>query len=64
MVTTQAAKLMNVRSYGIEIGGLADLVVLDSNDAASAVAELSAPLFGLKNGRRSFARAAAVLNRP
>jgi cytosine deaminase len=64
MVTTQAAKLMNVRSYGIEIGGPADLVVLDSNDAASAVAELSPPLFGLKNGRRSFTRTAAVLNRP
>ncbi len=57
MVTTQAAKLMNLPDYGIAVGGPADLVVLDCRDAVSAVAELSAPLFGLKNGRRSFTRA-------
>ena len=64
MVTTFAAKLMNLPDYGIAVGGPADLVVLDCRDAASAVAELSQPLFALKNGRRSFTRNAAVLNRP
>jgi cytosine deaminase len=64
MVTTQAAKLMNLPDYGIVVGGPADLVVLDCLDAVSAVAELAPPLFGLKNGRRSFTRAAATLNRP
>jgi cytosine/creatinine deaminase len=64
MVTTLAAKLMNLSEYGIAVGGPADVVVLDCHDAASAVSELSQPLFGLKNGRRSFARKAAVLNRP
>jgi cytosine deaminase len=64
MVTTQAARLMNLPNYGIAVGRSADLVVLDCGDAASAVAELSPPLFGLKNGRRSFARTAAILNRP
>ena len=64
MVTTHAAKLMNLPEYGIAVGGPADLVVLDCKDAVSAVAELSAPLFGLKNGRRSFSRSAAILNRP
>jgi cytosine deaminase len=64
MVTTQAAKLMNLPEYGIAVGGPADLVVLDCHDTVSAVAELAPPLFGLKNGRRSFTRAAATLNRP
>jgi len=54
MVTTLAAKLMNLKNYGIKIGNPADLVVLDCNDPALAVAELARPLFGLKNGRRSF----------
>ena len=64
MVTTHAAKLMNLPDYGIAVGGPADLVVLDCKDAVSAVAELSAPLFGLKNGRRSFSRATPILHRP
>jgi cytosine/creatinine deaminase len=54
MVTTLPAKLMNLKNYGIKIGNPADLVVLDCSDPALAVAELARPLFGLKNGRRSF----------
>jgi len=54
MVTTFPAKLMNLKNYGIKIGNPADLVVLDCGDPALAVAELARPLFGLKNGRRSF----------
>jgi cytosine deaminase len=64
MVTTQAAKLMNLRQYGVTVGGPADLVVLDCRDVMSAVCELSQPLFGLKGGRRTFTRGAAVLHRP
>jgi cytosine deaminase len=64
MVTTQAARLMNLPDYGIAVGGPADLVVLDCRDVNAAVAELSQPMFGIKNGRRSFAHAAPVLNRP
>jgi cytosine/creatinine deaminase len=64
MITTQAARLMNLPDYGIAVGRAADLVVLDCVDAVSAVAELSPPLLGFKNGRRSFTRAAAVLHRP
>jgi cytosine deaminase len=64
MVTTLAAKLMNLPDYGIAVGRPADLVVLDCRDATSAVSELSQPLFGLKNGRRSFTRNRPVLNRP
>ena len=64
MVTTSAARLMNAVDYGIAVGHPADLVVLDSGDPASAVAELAPPLFGWKRGRRSFTRAAAVLHHP
>ncbi len=64
MVTTLPAQLMNLADYGIAVGNPADLVVLDSRDAAMAVAELAQPLFGLKRGRRSFTRAAATIHHP
>jgi cytosine/creatinine deaminase len=64
MIITLPARLMNVADYGIAVGHPADLVVLDSRDPARAVAELAAPLFGVKRGRRSFTRAAAALHYP
>jgi cytosine deaminase len=64
MITTLPARLMNVADYGIAVGHPADLVVLDSRDPAWAVAELAAPLFGVKRGRRSFTCAAAALHYP
>jgi cytosine deaminase len=64
MVTTLPARLMNAPHYGIEVGHPADLVVLDSRDGASAVAEIAQPLLGLKRGRRSFTRPAATIHRP
>ena len=54
MVTTLPAKLMNLRDYGIEVGNPADFVVLDCKDPTAAVAEIAWPLFGMKNGRRTF----------
>jgi cytosine deaminase len=54
MVTTLPAKLMNLRDYGIAVGNPADLVVLDCKDRFGAVAEVARPLFGMKNGRRTF----------
>jgi cytosine/creatinine deaminase len=54
MVTTLPAKLMNLRNYGIALGNPADFVVLDCKDRASAVAEIARPLFGMKNGKRTF----------
>jgi cytosine/creatinine deaminase len=54
MVTTLPAKLMNLPNYGIAVGNPADLVVLDCMDRAGAVAEIVRPLFGMKNGRRTF----------
>jgi cytosine deaminase len=63
MVTTLAARLMNLPDYGIAVGAPADLVVLDCNDAAAAVAEICQPLLGIKRGHRSFARSPVVLHR-
>jgi cytosine/creatinine deaminase len=62
LITTLPARLMNIADYGVAVGRPADLVVLDGRDPAMAVAELAQPLFGLKRGRRSFTRAAAILH--
>src|SRR5215470_17773711 len=64
MITSLPARLMNASDYGIAVGHPADLVVLESRDPASAVAELAPPLYGLRGGRRSFTRAPATLHRP
>jgi cytosine deaminase len=64
MITSLPARLMNAADYGIAVGHPADLVVVESRDPASAVAELAQPLFALKRGRRSFTRTPATLHRP
>ncbi len=64
LVTTQPAKLMNLRDYGIAVGNPADLIVLDARDPEMAIAEVSLPIIGFKRGRRSFARAAPTLYPP
>ncbi len=64
MVTTDAARLMRVAEYGVHVGAPADLVLLDAPDAASAVAELAQPLWGMKDGRMSFTRQRPTLHPP
>ena len=54
MVTADAARLMNLKDYGIAVGKPADLLVLDCESSFSAVAELAHPLVGFKAGRKSF----------
>jgi len=61
MLTTRSARLMRRDGYGIAPGNPADLVVFDCADARSAVAEVVAPLFGLKDGRLTFTRPRARL---
>jgi cytosine deaminase len=63
MLTTRSAKLMRRDDYGIAAGRPADLVVFDCAEARDAVAELVAPLFGLKGGRLTFTRPRAALRR-
>ena len=64
MLTTRSARLMRRDGYGIAAGNAADLAVFDCADARAAVAELVAPLFGLKDGRLTFTRPRAALRPP
>ena len=64
MITSAAAKLMNLRNYGLSVGNPADLIVLPCSTAAAAVTELAQPLMGFKHGRRTFTHAPAVLHKP
>jgi cytosine deaminase len=64
MVTRLPARLMNLKDYGIVVGNVADIVALDCVSPEAAVAELAQPLFGMKGGRISFSRDAAVVNWP
>lgn len=64
MITGAAARLMRLDNYGIRIDGPADLVCLDANSPAEAVATLAQPLWGIKRGRPSFTRARPQLHPP
>ena len=64
MVTGRSARLMRVPHYGIGVGNTADMVVLDCDSRADAVAEVVSPMMGFKAGRRTFNRPAATLERP
>ena len=50
--------------YGVAVGNPADLVLFDGVDAAGVVAEVAPPLWGMKAGRMTFSRPAAMLHRP
>jgi cytosine/creatinine deaminase len=63
MITDSAARLMRLKSYGIAEGGQADLIALDANDPAEAIAALAQPLWGIKRGHLSFTRARPQLHR-
>ena len=63
MVTADAARLLR-RPFGIAPGMPADLVLLDTTDPAGAVAELAQPLWGMKNGHRTFTRPRPTLHYP
>jgi cytosine deaminase len=64
LVTGRAARLLNLDDYGIVVGGVADLVVLDSADPALAVAELAQPVMGFKAGRPTFTRPLPTIHAP
>lgn len=64
LVTERPATLMNLRDYGLAVGKAADLVVLDCEDSASAVAEIVQPLMVFKRGRMTVKRDAARLLHP
>jgi cytosine deaminase len=64
LVTSASARLLNLAHYDIAVGNPADFVVLDCETKAEAVCEIAQPLFGFKNGIRTFIRPAASLLKP
>ena len=64
MITSRAAKILRLEGYGVQEGNPADLVVLNCQDPATAIAELAQPLFGFKRGRLTFSQAPAQINHP
>ena len=64
MISTRAAALMNLKGYGLAVGNDADLVLLDCETPAQAVAELSPVLAVFKRGRRTVTRQPSQLHRP
>ena len=64
MVTTRPARLLRLLDYGITAANPADIVVLDCESPEAMVQELAAPMFGFKNGRRTFTRKPPELHKP
>jgi cytosine deaminase len=64
MVSSKSAELLNLKGYGVQVGNSADLVVLDHETPAGALAELAQPLFGFKAGRETFKRPRPEVYRP
>lgn len=51
MITTSAAKVLGIKGHVLEVGGNADLVVLQAEDVYHAIWEHEAPLHVIKDGR-------------
>ena len=64
MFTTNSAKLMRRKDYGIAVGNGADFVVVDAPTPVDAIREVAPTLMGFKRGRRSFTRQPVALHPP
>jgi cytosine deaminase len=64
MVTSDAARILNLGDYGLAVGKSADFAVLDAGSEAEAVAVVAPVLQAFKRGRRTVTRAPAELRRP
>jgi len=56
LITTNAAECLNIEGHKMEVGGDADLVVLNANSVWEAIRNHEAPLFVIKNGKDVTAR--------
>ena len=64
MVSSDAARILNLDDYGLEIGKPADFAVLDARSEAEAVAVIAPVLYVFKRGRRTGTRPPADLHPP
>ncbi|MGO8089488.1 hypothetical protein AB9E29_20400 [Rhizobium leguminosarum] len=60
MITINAARLLGLQHYALDVGGSATLVLFDAVSGADAVARLSPAVTGWKNGRQTFLRPASL----
>ncbi|WP_410772447.1 amidohydrolase family protein [Fontibacillus sp. BL9] len=51
MITTNPAKALDLKGYGIQVGNKADLVLLDTHTVTNAIIDMPARLFVVKNGK-------------
>ena len=51
LITTNAAKAMGIKGHSLEVGGNADLVVLNAEDVYHAIWEHEAPLYVIRKGK-------------
>ena len=50
MITVNAAKTLNLKDYGIEVGNSANFIILDAKDEREAIRLTSEVLYAFKNG--------------
>jgi cytosine deaminase len=51
LITTNAAEALGIRDFGLAVGNVADLVVLDARTVWEAIKNHEAPLYVIKDGR-------------
>jgi cytosine deaminase len=64
MISDRSARLMNLKDYGIRVGGQAEVVVIDAKSPSEAVATNAPVLAVFKRGRQTVRRPRAELLRP
>ena len=63
-VSSESARLLRLKGYGLLPGCRADFIVFDAPSPAAVIAEISAPVMGFKGGRQTFSRPVGTLLRP
>ena len=64
MITSRSAGILGLENHGVHVDAPADLVVIDTDQPETAVAELAPPLYGFKRGRMTFKRAPVEVLKP
>jgi cytosine deaminase len=64
MLTEQSARLLNLDDYGFALGRPADVVIINAQSPAQAIAEIAQPLAAFKHGKRTVAWQPPALLRP
>jgi cytosine/creatinine deaminase len=64
MITHRSARLMNLKDYGLAVGNPADLVIIDAQTPAEAIATVAPILCVFKRGRQTVLRPRAQLLHP